>query len=685
VQCMKPCTRPKPGCSHNCPLPCGDPCYKQCLEVVHDVDVKLGCGHHKSSLPCYQHQDPSKVVCEVSVKRTIPGCEHKVTEPCHVDVYADEYSCMASCGAALPCGHICQKPCYKCRRREDGMIVSTEHGQCRQPCNRDYTTCKHRCKATCHGSEPCPLCQARCDVRCAHAGCVKKCHEPCAPCAEEHCNSCCPHSQCRMPCAAPCDWLPCSLRCEKKLACGCQCPSVCGEACPDVKFCQNCGSKEIKALQADLVTFEAYADIDLDEDPCIFTACGHIFTVTSIDGIMDMAKHYEIDAATGTFISSKTSSEPFSSEELKSCPTCRGSLRNIGRYGRIIRRALLDESAKKLTAWSNRTYQDLAERLAQEQERLLTTIDGAIKPNQDIRLAGGIRDQLGVVKNLKTAKRYRQTYNMRNTIAAFADKLRADEQPYTRVRDLVETVRRQHMDAGIAEFEFSSEELQLREHLQATTLLLRVDTIILTDVISMHTKMSALVRRGALKVDFTANRARCAYLADEAAKTSDVRQNVEAHILWARFAAMECGTLNATNEEAEPGTTHRLDILKDEATDRLDEAEKVCNKFAGGDVDPTKGLADEIAEVRKMLDEGVSSSEMRMVVAAMAGEFRGTGHWYRCANGHPFTVGECGMPMELAKCPACGAGIGGQSHRPTEGVQHAHDIERQFGRMNIGR
>ncbi|KAK3366563.1 hypothetical protein B0H63DRAFT_405475 [Podospora didyma] len=59
----------------------------------------------------------------------------------------------------------------------------------------------------------------------------------------------------------------------------------------------------------------------------------------------------------------------------------------------------------------------------------------------------------------------------------------------------------------------------------------------------------------------------------------------------------------------------------------------------------------------------------------MRKEFLGTGHWYRCTNGHPFTVGECGMPMEMARCPECGAAVGGQNHAPTEGVRRAEDID----------
>lgn len=74
---------------------------------------------------------------------------------------------------------------------------------------------------------------------------------------------------------------------------------------------------------------------------------------------------------------------------------------------------------------------------------------------------------------------------------------------------------------------------------------------------------------------------------------------------------------------------------------------------------------------------------MTMVVAAMQGEFSGTGHRYRFENGHPFTVGECGMLMQVARCFQCDAPIGGSNHRPAAGVVHASDIERDFGSMQI--
>ncbi|KAI6083768.1 hypothetical protein F4821DRAFT_183973 [Hypoxylon rubiginosum] len=65
----------------------------------------------------------------------------------------------------------------------------------------------------------------------------------------------------------------------------------------------------------------------------------------------------------------------------------------------------------------------------------------------------------------------------------------------------------------------------------------------------------------------------------------------------------------------------------------------------------------------------VSTDETRAVYTAMAREFSGIGHWYTCINGHPFTVGKCGMPMQQARCPECGEAVGGVRHMFAEGVQ----------------
>jgi len=94
----------------------------------------------------------------------------------------------------------------------------------------------------------------------------------------------------------------------------------------------------------------AYAEIDLDDNPYIILSYGHILTLESIDGHIDIAKYYTFSKDTGgenPIIRLKSSSVLFSTSELKNYPIYRSPLRNINRYGRIVRRAWIDEATKK--------------------------------------------------------------------------------------------------------------------------------------------------------------------------------------------------------------------------------------------------------------------------------------------------------------------------------------------------
>jgi hypothetical protein len=703
VYCMKPCMKLKDGCEHVCAKPCGAQCDPHCMFIIENIEIQLKCGHVRTTLACFEHQEPSIVVCRELMKRIVPGCNHEITVPCYVNVEEDAFKCIATCGNMLNCGHLCSRICHQCNNPEK-ETYKRGHGPCLQKCDRAYSTCCHRCGSTCHEGEPCPPCLMKCSSRCPHSRCGKLCSESCIPCMEEQCNSgiSCPHNQpCIMPCAAPCTWIPCSERCNQILSCGCRCPSVCGEECPDATYCQRHASDEVKGMQADLLMFTPYKDIDLDADPCIFTLCGHIFTIDSLDGTMGMQDHYRVDPLTGRYTGLKSSAEPFSAKDSKPCPECRGSLRNLARYGRIVRRAILDESAKKLTTWSNRRHQDLATQLANLEGELMGSADFPRKVNQIIVLVGSIDSQIMSIKKLMTTKRYGRMYALIAEITQFAQKVSKDEQPYQAVHDLVEVARRRAMTASITKFEFSSNELQLRDHLQASNLLLRSYLILLGDVISVHEKTPAGTR-GSLHVDFLENRILCDKVIAEAMESKSICQEMEAQIHWAKFAAMECGTMEAIEEVDDSELQQKLHNLREGAKTRLDLVESICVQRAENNKtrrhptpfertderddmpqSPMNIFIDEAAEVRRMLCESLASSEMGMVVRAMAREFRGTGHWYRCANGHAFTVGECGMPMELARCPECGSGIGGQSHRPTEGVTRAADIEERLISMQL--
>ncbi|KAI0420848.1 hypothetical protein F5X98DRAFT_330813, partial [Xylaria grammica] len=692
VRCLEPCPRPKKGCEHHCRLFCGDKCEPKCVERLNNLSISLPCGHKVTSALCWQSQDISSIICKELVVKTVPGCNHTVKVSCNIDVTTPSYRCVNICGQPLACGHACQSQCHRCKDRKDGIVIAEHHEVCRQQCNRPYTACRHTCRTPCHGQQKCPPCPSPCEVRCSHSKCSKKCHEPCAPCAEQDCSSSCPHRKCTMPCAAPCDWIPCSKRCEQLLACGHQCPSLCGEACPNPKYCQTCCVDDVKSTMVDFIMGTQYYEVDLDEDPCIFPDCGHFITKTNMDGIMDLKAHYVMSMDEDSSpVALSRSSVPFSMDEVKTCPSCRGSLRNIARYGRIVRRATLDEATKKFISWSHGEFLELADKLVNVQAGITKAeipvaqlLQHQKTSPSTLVMSKGRLQQLQRVVDWVGNSRYKDAIRLWNQISAFIGKVRKEEQPLQRVADHVRHATRQRKITGA--FAFDESALQVKGVLQASALLLKCEIVVLTDFMTIRQPLIPL--RSEIHLDLTKQMKDCETLISMAESAHYPREEAEGHIYLAQFCAFARTLTPEPSGDSTPAETSSKirDELKNRGTAHIATARQLV-----ADNSSVLALQHEIEAAEKMLRDAifyteVSAEEMRAVYKAMAREFSGTGHWYTCANGHPFTIGECGMPMEQARCPECGASVGGQNHSAVEGVMRAHDIEalaRDVNRMGI--
>ncbi|KAK1712410.1 hypothetical protein BDP67DRAFT_437551 [Colletotrichum lupini] len=698
IKCLEDCARPQVNCDHPCRRRCGEPCDKLCTEVLRGVGLKLPCGHTLDTVACWKAQDPSLIQCVVQVDKVVPGCAHAVKVSCHVNVTRDSYPCRSECGFRRPCGHACKSLCSACRVRKDGKVVEEDHKACRQTCGRSYTSCSHSCRAACHSDEVCPPCPSPCQNQCAHSKCGKKCHEPCAPCAEEACPSSCPHSKCTMPCAAPCDWIPCTKRCTEVLKCGHQCPSVCGERCPAEKYCQTCAADDIKNRVVDLILMDDYVSVDLDEEPCIFPDCGHFYTYTTMDGQMGLRDLYDVSPE-GVPTAVKSGSHPFSVTDIKVCPDCRGSLRNISRYGRIVRRGLLDESTRKFISWAHSVKQKLTDAFFAAQDNLQkmeknkfsfpTTQLGFPMPQSVFALRGSRQQQMTHLFKLTGNTRHAVLKTLRNQIANFLRSVRKEEQPYQRVAHLVWHVNKRRQTS---DYSFDESAIQMGGVLDAMTLSLRCDLLLVSDYISLCRNMTDNDSGGAesASIDPMPYIKDCKQLIETARMRNYSRLEVEGHICLAMFCYF------APPDDAKP-TTDAPEAPKAENSptkesmiklgeDHLLEAEKIIK------ANPSAAtMASEVETARRMLHDGVfysevSNDEMRAVYAAMSKEFLGTGHWYTCRNGHPFTIGECGMAMQQTVCPECNAPVGGRNHSSAEGVRHAVEIDalaRGIGTMGF--
>ncbi|OCK76215.1 hypothetical protein K432DRAFT_385611 [Lepidopterella palustris CBS 459.81] len=185
----------------------------------------------------------------------------------------------------------------------------------------------------------------------------------------------------------------------------------------------------------------------------------------------------------------------------------------------------------------------------------------------------------------------------------------------------------------------------------ATALLVRCHLSILSDFVEQVRGTPGTFKTENF-LDLSANRQDCEALADAARISNDTIREVEAHLFAAHFCAIERSSSRFEAAQA----------LKNEAELHMD-IEVALREGHRDTVSNLKHTRAEITAVEESLEDGtffsfVTTEERRAVLAAIANEFKGTGHWYYCAIGHSFTIGEYVWSMEKAKCPICGATVG---------------------------
>ena len=323
IFCNAPCDRFLP-CEHRCQKKCGENCasFKCAVEVQKD----LACGFHKVSCPC--SENVSQVVCKKRCQRRLScghvcqgkcaeecsqyKCNKKVLKPLNCagghslqmkcSDNPEDVKCKEKCHRKLGCGHrcpgLCSEKCenMRCTHRiedkfpcghkmENVRCFQRKTATCTAPCQRQKSSCKHRCKGVCGkdcSNYPCeevvnkllscghniemrckhPIdevqCPAECKAKlpCGHY-CTGKCYEcqergshefcqhqcgrlliclhrcnaacgePCPPCNKK-CAKSCPHGKCKRRCSQLCDSCtePCKWRCPHY-----KCKNLCGEEC----------------------------------------------------------------------------------------------------------------------------------------------------------------------------------------------------------------------------------------------------------------------------------------------------------------------------------------------------------------------------------------------------------------------------------------------------------------------
>ncbi|KAH7629493.1 hypothetical protein B0T09DRAFT_308653 [Sordaria sp. MPI-SDFR-AT-0083] len=672
--CPQPCPRFRTTCSHACPGLCGQKC-QPCFVKLDNVE--LPCGHIHNQVPCYRTLNLKHITCSVKVEKVVPGCDHKVFIECFRDVTSEKFQCPTACDHILPCSHPCPGTCGRCRGELKEGETTFRHQVCPKVCARPYSTCNHLCPKKCHQGQDCGNCERPCEVRCPHSRCASKCQKPCAPCIERCAWSCQHQGSCTMPCAAPCDRLPCDERCTRLLKCGHQCPSLCGEECPQ-DYCQACCSR--KDDRVDMLEFKTYEEIDLNETPIVVLGCGHFFTAETLDGLVGMNEVYTVDK-TGSYNGLKDLS--VLANAVPSCPDCKRPIRQFAtkRYNRVINRAVLDETSKRFLTSGRQQLTKLEEKL-QKFEKTLESSREVFKrsytQNTKVRWAIGAELATEAKELSRNMKREHQpTKRLLDSVLTLQLKRRAGE-------SLQQGMDKLSIDSGPTSGQVSAPAYDQQVTLGAMMVYIKVKEIKIQDALhlSMNFAQTPVVLLTVCKqVVAAASDAKLPRLV--IAASLSYGRVVQ---LYERSRRKDRNSTRASEDGTEEGKGDKAKKEKEEGEDRAKTAKKLlgdalalCNTLPNTESD-RKAIEATLRLYRTEWYEEVTPEELAAIKTAMVSGRGGiathSGHWYNCENGHPFAIGECGMPMELARCPECNAQIGGQRHEAVSGVTRAENIER---------
>ncbi|OHW94282.1 nf-x1 finger and helicase domain [Colletotrichum incanum] len=673
VKCLEDCPRPKERCEHPCRKHCGEPCDKLCKEVLRGVGLKLPCGHTIDTIECCRAQDPSSITCVVQVDRQVPGCEHIVKTAINAKqsvVSRGLAVTRARCDVRLAVRERMGKWSRKITKRAD---------------NHAGDPLQHAAIAAEKLVMAIWVAQlAALRVRMMREG------VPRAMCSLRRGDVFILLSALQVQNAVRFSLGDGEFDPQLTLVIDVQRhatgflarsgPSVCGERCPNERYCQVCATDDVKERIVDYYEMGLYSSIDLDEVPCIFPQCGHFLTCATMDGQMGLKDHYEMSPEEVP-VALKTGSHPFSTTEIKMCPECRGSLRNISRYGRIVRRGVLDESTKKFISWSQGKWQELMKTFLNAQDALQGTNGaGFVLPAGHpggVDLRGPRQDQISQLFKLTGANRHKSLERLRSQISNFFASVRREEQPYQRVANLVWHANKR---CKTSDFSFDESAIQMGGLLQATGLLLRCDLLLISDYIGLCRASKENTAARTVKVEVAPYIWDCETLIQMAHTRKFCRLEVEGHVFLVMFCSFAApDDVMPTGPASADGDVPGEGKIRDLGDHHLQLAKEILRQNPS-----TAALGPELETAERMLHGGVSYNEvsvdeLRGVYTAMSRELRGTGHWYTCRNGHPFTIGECGMPMQLTRCSECGAPVGGQHHTSAEGVRHATEIEELAG------
>ncbi|KIL87971.1 hypothetical protein FAVG1_08853 [Fusarium avenaceum] len=632
------------------------------------------------------------------------------SEPGDFALKSPEGGCILPCSRRLePCGHQCQARCHS-QTLHDAFM-------CQQPCPRVRKTCDHECLRLC--GEKCGPCMVKVhdiELPCGHIKQTLMCYQQldlasviCTATADKIVPEC-GHTITTKCCTSvevnvhkrmgksrighvPRSVIDLTVLATIVARRSAMSESLVVTAKRPVRFnahillarhvatrhAPHCGDKGEERV--DLLEFKSYAEADLEESPIVVLGCGHFFTGETLDGLVGLDEVYTRDKG-GNFSGLKDISGSLS-RNVPFCPDCKRPIRQFAtkRYNRLINRAVMDEICKRFLI----TGREILGTLEQKLQALETKLDST-------RASHSFRNGVGVLPS----KRYEELKKLRDVGRGLAKKMSEEHQPMKLLIDAIAKSRSKttgdplSITRQMEALKLSSPAPDNQIILGAHLVVIKSQEIQLQDAIALmkewRSKTDGTMVQEWLKEQALPSMVKflktCEDLIRLAKDANLPRTVVAATLSFAKVSQLFAwrvqtaqGTKVSKSEEksfeaGEERTNTGRELLK--------EALHQCSRVANSE--DLKERVQAMIILFELQYHEVTPEELASIKSAMVSGRGGiathSGHWYYCENNHPFAIGECGMPMEVARCPECGARIGGTNHQALEGVTRARDMER---------
>ncbi|RWS23941.1 NFX1-type zinc finger-containing protein 1-like isoform b precursor [Leptotrombidium deliense] len=658
----------KRSCGHTLVTQCGrnveiDICDQPCEKI-------LRCGH-QCNKRCID--DCSTAICDKMVKaKTLCGHE-EVEALCGVknDTSALLEHCKGDCNTILKCKHQCEGTCAGCRQ---GRL----HVKCGERCDRPLI-CGHICKSPC--SSNCPPCKRDCEHICTHGlKCKHKCGTMCIPC-RKRCNFSCEHCWCINLCSEQCEQK--FKKCSQKLPCSHKCRGINGYACLTV--CDICEPQKFKDAK--------YFGQNDDNEACFIQlkTCGHLFEANGLykhlllnngldatedqqlkcpdcgemmeESLFNMIR--SVDKTNKRLIHGCLKTLPCKHPCIGICgEQCLCRECNQAEVEKMIFGTEEDENARfvqlmpckhifeysGIQKWISQAVASSQSSLDEDTSiKMIACISCKQPLNQSLVFNSEIRQIIDDIENIK--KRFNGVVEANSTRRYFL----IEKCLSLRERESLEVKQGKKVYSGV-----TRKLIKCHKNLDKTSLS-NSELEMISNALKVVEEVINLSVKGDV-FDEMFNR-----------RVTDVID----------FLNNQCESSN--NEQQMSDLMFEINILKNyrnifslkgdlksEVTELVTQAKELFHRvgrLSDEDAEKLKKIVDKAIE----LNGGIPKHEMKMVLKAM--NFGQKGHWFKCPNGHPYCITECGGAMETGKCPECQEEIGGTSHRLVETNTIATDID----------